>query len=206
MPLVVVDDGSSSPEKEAELKGIGGMAEVRRIPHGGFCRSWVSIFEWLKEEKRADAYVLLEDDLVFAHGWLDVLMKMHRGLLDAGFVPGAMTCLRYHPEPQGQVFTFGDVQAYQSMYHGFQVNLVPREFVERTDLVLQAAGDVAPGRHGFDVNWMALLSHRLHAVHLICTRSWVRHIGVGVSMVTAQGFRTFNHPGYCLVPELEGLP
>lgn len=207
IPLVVFDDGSGSQEKCDELSDIGKEVEVVLLRHGGFCQSWLYILKWMRQCRKEDAFVLLEDDLLFAEGWMDVMKTMQRGLIDLYFRPGALTCLCYQEEPQGQLFEFGEVKAYQNTFHGFQANLVSRELVEREDIINQAAEEVrsGPGRFGFDKHWMQGIMHRLHAINLTCTRSWVRHIGASSSLVAKQGYQSFDHPGYHLVPELESL-
>ena len=92
-PLVVFDDGSTSDEKIRELAKVRNMgAIVMEMKHTGFIDTWEQAFEWAHRMflNRAKGLVLLEDDITFAKGWLDVLMivcrKRRRSLPDAAAI------------------------------------------------------------------------------------------------------------------------
>lgn len=202
VPLTVYDDGSETLNKKAELQHLEAEGvEIVRLPHGGFVSLWMKALEDAASVG-AEGFVLLEDDLSFAPGWLDVLRRMHDGAMAMGRKPGAMSCLRVHSEPQGVPVVLGGVEAYQSMMHGFQVNLVSREAVLRRDVLEEAARRSAEGSHGIDVNWIGLLSHRLGMMSYVSMRSWVAHEGSGTSVVKGQGYRSFEHRGFELVDSL----
>jgi hypothetical protein len=202
--LVVFDDGSGAEGKDEELREVASLgAVVMRMGHSGFIGTWRKAFEWAREVRRdAAGFVLLEDDLRFAPGWVGVLRRMHGGAADRGLKPGAMSCLMAHGEPQGVPVLLRGVEAYQSMMHGFQVNLVPREAVLREDVFEEAARASAAGRHGLDVHWLGLLSHRLWMTNFVSTSSWVSHEGAGRSVVAGQGYRSLESRGDNLVEAL----
>ena len=202
--MTVFDDGSSSPEKKAELELVEGMgAAVERLNHGGFVETWLRAFEWARGRLEGlGGVVALEDDVTFASGWLDVLRRMHDGAAWMGMRPGAMTCLRVHSVPQATVVDLGGVEAYQSMGHGWQVNLLPWRVVADGKVQQEAAAGSRAGRHGIDVQLIGLMSHRLGMTSFSSTRSWARHDGTGRSVVKGQGFGAFEHEGFELVEEL----
>ena len=204
--FVIYDDGSESQEKKDELKAIwerGGIS-VSEEPHRGLIRSWVKIFgdfvSW--SFKPTDGIVLLEDDLLFAKGWDDTLLKMAQGTAALGLKPGAMTCLRCHETPQSQVLNLNGVEAYQSMQHGFQVNLIPAYVFNKHWFYEEAAKNAEAGRHGIDVWFVGGLSHRLGLTSMMSCESLVAHVGAGNSIAGKQGFESFNGMGYNLPPEL----
>lgn len=203
--LVVFDDGSNVEGKDAELDAVSDMGvAVVRYPHCGFISTWRKIFDGYGRSKRsADGIILLEDDLRFAPGWLDILLRMYEGAADKGWKPGAMSCLMAHDVPQSAVVELRGVEAYQSMMHGFQVNLVPREAILRMDVFEEAERRSAKGRHGIDVHWLGLLSHMLGMVNFVSTRSWVSHEGAKSSVVAGQGYRSFESRGNNLVEFLK---
>lgn len=204
--LVVFDDGSEVYGKDEELAAVEAMgARVVRFAHSGFIGTWRKAFEWARANcGRESGFVLLEDDLSFAPGWVDVLRRMREGAVDMGLKPGAMSCLMSHGEPQSVVVGLRGVEAYQSMMHGFQVNLVPLEAILRGDVFEEAAAASAAGRHGLDVHWLGLLSHRLGMTNFVSMESWVAHEGNGRSVVAGQGYRSFESRGYNLVEALRG--
>jgi hypothetical protein len=175
------------------------------LKHTGFINTWKQAFGWAHRMflHRVGGLVLLEDDLVFAKGWLDTLVKMHDGAIDAGHLPGAMSCLRVHNEPQNAVVSLNGVDAYQSMMHGFQVNLVPFEVILREDVFDESEKAARGGGHGIDVHWLGNLSHRLGRKNFVSMQSWVAHEGWNRSVVEGQGYGSFKHRGFNLVKGLE---
>lgn len=205
-PLVVFDDGSKSDAKRKELEWARTRnVIVMELDHHGFITTWKQAFRWAIRMfyHRAKGLILLEDDLSFAKGWVDVLVKMHDGAIDAGLVPGAMSCLRAHDEPQNAVVSLRGVEAYQSMMHGFQVNLVPIEVILRDDVFDESEKASRAGHHGIDVHWLGNMSHRLGRTNFVSMQSWVAHEGGSASVVEGQGYRSFKHRGFNLVNELE---
>ena len=146
--------------------------------------------------------VLLEDDLSFASGWMGILERMYEGAADLGFMPGAMSCLRVHEMPQGKIINLRGVEAYQSMWHGFQVNLMPWEVIENEKLIQLAAEQTLRKKHGIDVYLLGGISDRMGRTNFISIESWVAHEGVGRSLVESQGYKSFQRRGYGLVEEL----
>ena len=202
--LTIFDDGSESKEKRSELDKVE-LSGVRviRLPKAGFITTWMSAFEWARQTmKDVGGVVLLEDDLSFAFGWLDVLRKMYEGTVDLGWVPGAMSCLRVHEVPQAKVVNLRGIEAYQSMGHSFQVNLMPWEIILAKNMIEGAEKDARRGYHGLDVYLLGAISHQLGRINFMSVRSWVAHEGVDASVVEGQGYRSFRHRGYGLVNEL----
>jgi hypothetical protein len=204
VPLVVFDDGSLSSEKREELYLVEGLgATVVRLSHAGFISTWLEAFRWARAHLvGSGGVVALEDDLSFAKGWLDVLRWMHDGVARLEKLPGAMTCLRVHDTAQSAIVNLGGVQAYQSMGHSWQVNLLPWPVVMDEALQEAAAACARKDRHGLDVHFIGLMSHLRGRTSFMATRSWVAHEGLGKSVVKGQGYRPLEHRGYELVEEL----
>jgi len=203
--LIVFDDGSQSDAKQKELKVVRTLGvTVMELEHAGFITTWRRAFNWAARSlsSQVDGLVLLEDDLSFAKGWLDVLKRMHNGVYTLGLKPGAMSCLRVHSVPQNTVVNLNGIEAYQSMMHGFQVNLVPFEVILRWDIFEESEAAARAGQHGIDVHWLGNLSHRLGLTNFVSMQSWVAHEGARASIVTGQGYKSFEHRGYNLVEEL----
>ena len=207
VPLAVFDDGSASDEKRSELDSLPARGvTVFSLPRQGFIQTWRMVLLGMKDfiTKACDSVVLLEDDLRFAPGWLDVLATMQAGAQDRGLQAGAMTCLRVHHEPQAPVVDLDGVKAYQSMMHGFQVNLVPREALERSDVIEESIKQAEASEHGLDVHLWGNMSHRLGRTNFMSEQSWVAHVGAQ-SIVEGQGYKSFAHPGYNLVDDLKEI-
>jgi hypothetical protein len=210
LPVLIVDDGSTSIEKRDELAAIvDDKVVVWPQPHQGFIDLWLGVMKLASEgglpfmSGKPEAMVLLEDDLLFASGWLQTLQEMAQGAVDAGYKPGAMSCLRVHDEPQAGVVELNGIEAYQSMGHSFQVNYIPAAVVARFDVVEQAAERARAGSHGLDIWWIGGIADRLWRTSFISMQSWVAHMGLDDSVVAGQGYRSFNHHGHNLVPELQ---
>jgi len=205
MQLTVFDDGSESAEKKRELEQLDGESViVFRLPRRGFIDTWVAAWEVarLTFGDEPGGLILLEDDLSFAGGWMDTLRTMYEGAADLGFMPGAMSCLRPHDRPQGMILDLGRVKAYQSMAHGFQVNLMPWEVIANEEMIEKAAEEARRGKHGIDVYLLGAISDRMGRTNFVSMESWVAHEGAEVSLVEAQGYRSLKHRGIELVPEL----
>ena len=207
MPLAVFDDGSESKEKLDELENLEKKEiRVKRMPHRGFAVSWREVLRHVKDDLNLfDSVVMMEDDIMFARGWLEVLQKMQGGLADKGLKQGMTTCFRPHENPQGLQLDLRGVKAYQSMAHTFHVNMIPIEALERFD-VLEESVELAINSkmgHGIDVYWVGLLAHKLGRVSFVSEESWVAHVGVKESLVEAQGFGPCRHNGVKLVKEIE---
>lgn len=206
--IVVYDDGSQSAEKQAELDDVEAMGiTVRREPKRGLVRTWMQIFKDIAEgvgnSYDPDAgIVLLEDDLLFAQGWDDVLLRMARGVHSLGMCPGAMSCFRCHDEPQTELRDLNGVRAYQSMQHGFQVNMVPAWVFTQTAFIAEAVASSESGGHGIDIWFIGGMAHRLGLTSFISEQSWVAHAGAHQSIAQHSGYRPFPGVGYELVPEL----
>lgn len=203
--LTIIDDGSEAGVKKAELRRMEEWGvRVLRFPRAGFISTWQNGLEWARTTlKGVGGVVLLEDDLSFATGWLDVLVRMYEGAADLGYKPGAMSCLRVHDRPQSaRTVNLRGIEAYQVMWHSFQVNLMPWEVVENKDLIDQAAAEARRGKHGIDVYLLGMISDRMGRTNFVSVESWVAHEGVGVSLVEGQGFRSLKHRGRELVGEL----
>ena len=205
LPLLVFDDGSTEPSKVAALvqAECDSFTSVERMPRRGLVDSWVGVLDTARTAD-VENLVLLEDDLVFATGWLDVLERMQGGVRDIGFKPGAMTCFRCHAEAQSEIRDLRGVRAYQSMYHAFQVNMIERAVLDRFDVVEEAAKKTKEQYPGFDIYFLGLLSHRLRRINFCSMESWVGHTGVGNSVTALGGKLSFAHRGYGLVQELQG--
>lgn len=206
IPLHIFDDGSDSDTKHLELGILENLAKVHRLPHAGLAQSWRTAFELIYKMGVYDSVIMLEDDIVFAKGWLDVLRDMQAGIAGMGLLQGMTTCFRSHSVPQMPLVSLNGVRAYQSMAHGFQVNLMPMAVLGRLDIFDEAAEmmEFCKKKTGqcLDIYWVGLLSHRLHRVNFVSEQSWVAHIGFE-SMVGKQGFGNCRHPGFELVPELK---
>lgn len=204
IPLTIYDDGSETNEKRAELDWVQGLGpKIVRGDHLGLVRTWMKVFEDMGDQfDDNDGIVLLEDDLLFAQGWNKILIRMAQGAAEMGFKPGAMSCLRCHAYPQAQLMSLEGVQAYQSMQHGFQVNMVPAWVLRRKDLIEEAVGLSESGRHGMDVWFLGGLSHRLGLTNFMSYQSWISHVGGGQSVAEGQGYQSFYGLGYNLVDSL----
>lgn len=208
LPVWVFDDGSTSNNKELEL-AMSQSEQVRiwRLPKLGFVGAWVRIFGIARESlPDVDAFVLLEDDLRFAHRWLDILQMVRRGVRMDGMLPGAVTCLRPHAMPQGPVMQVeGGVPVYPSMAHTFHVNLVGRDVIEAEHVIEESAREALASKtgKGLDVYLFGNLCHRLKMTNFVTFQSWVAHMGFANSVVLGQGYRAFMGYGDNLVPELE---
>jgi len=204
--LVVFDDGSESRAKQEELRRTEGMgASVVWMPHRGFLNSWHEILKRAGDDERHTDFVLLEDDLLFADGWYQTLLDMRQGVMDVGLKPGLMSCFRPHETVQSKLRSLRGVMAYQSMAHGFQVNLIPGSVLrQRFDVVEMAVNEARRKQHGLDVYLPGMLAHVLGRVSFVTEQSWVAHVGMSDSLVEAQGWRSFKGAGYNLVPQLRG--
>jgi hypothetical protein len=204
VPLHVFDDGSESAAKHSELDCLEDVVKVHRLPHCGFVESWRAIFRFVRALNCYDSVITLEDDIVFAKGWLDVLKSMQAGIADLGLLQGMTSCFRPHSEPQSQLIDLRGIRAYQSMAHSFHVNLMPIEVVNREDVFDESAKEVISSKSGkgLDVYWVGNISHRLHRCSFVSEQSWVAHIGFE-SVVSKQDYGACRHPGFELVPELK---
>ena len=207
--LFVFDDGSQSAEKKAELRDVSGIgATVSMLEHRGFIGTWRYVFEWAASVlPDVEGFVLLEDDLSFSMDWISVLRRMHDGATKQGFKPGAMTCLRIHPEVNLPILNLDGVEAFQTMYHGFQVNLIPRDVIRRLDLLIEAEKMSQRCKLGrcHDVYWLGLLSHCLGRTNFMSVWSWVAHEGNQQSVVETQGYNALKTRGIELVDELRDI-
>jgi glycosyltransferase involved in cell wall biosynthesis len=208
--VVIYDDGSESQEKLQELLEVEDKGfHVNREPHRGLVRTWMKVFDDLSialdvTVAEDEGIVLLEDDLLFAEGWEFTLLKMAQGAAMLGYKPGAMTCFRCHDEPQSQIVDLNGVNAYQSMQHGFQVNMVPAGIFKRMDVFEEAAKNSENGDHGIDIWFIGGLAHRLGLTSFMCEQSWIAHNGAGRSIAGGQGYASFKGVGYDLVHGLAG--
>lgn len=209
--VIIYDDGSQSEGKLMELRELEDKGyHVNYEPHRGLVRTWMKIFDDLAISldtvgfAENDGVVLLEDDLLFSKGWDETLLKMAKGVADKGLNPGAMTCLRCHEVPQAQIMNLNGVRAYQSMQHGFQVNMVPIEIFRKMWVFEEAAVNSENGEHGIDIWFIGGLSHRLGLTSFMSEESWVAHTGSGRSIAEGQGYATFKGVGYNLVHGLLG--
>ena len=204
VPLHVFDDGSDNPCKRLELQGMEDLVTVHKQEHKGLVGAWREALEFARKNLRDhDSLILLEDDIRLGKGWLDVLKKMQTGIADLGYLQGMTSCFRPHKEPQSPVVDLKGVKAYQSMAHGFQVNLMPMAVLDRMDVFEEAAVNVAASKSGktLDVYWVGNLAHRLNRVSFVSMQSWVAHIGFE-SIMLQQGLGACRCAGFDLVPEL----
>lgn len=202
MHIVIYDDGSKDGDKLQELDAIEANGfTVNREPHRGLVRTWMKVFKDLSltDYNDDDGVVFLEDDLLFAKGWDETLLKMASGVEALGLEPGSMTCFRCHYEPQSQMYDLNGVSAYQSMQHGFQVNMFPLWVMEEMEVLEEAALNSEKGRHGIDIWLIGGLSHRLGLTSFMSEESWVAHVGAGRSVAEGQGYMSFKGVGYNLV-------
>ena len=203
--IIVYDDGSTSPEKAEELDNAG--VHVNREPKRGLVRTWMKVFDDIScalDLTVADdeGIVLLEDDLLFAPGWDKTLLTMAGGAADLGFKPGTMTCFRCHGEIQSEVRNLRGVEAYQTLGHGFQVNMVPAGVFRHLEVFEEAAKASEAGRHGLDVHLIGALSHRLGLTSFMSMESWVAHMGANNSIAADFGYVSYQGFGEGLRPEL----
>ena len=207
IPLHVFDDGSEDGVKDVELNCVEEYGvKVHVMLHRGFALSWLNMLKLVKETmKDYDSVVMLEDDIVFAKGWLDVLVRMQKGINELGMKQGMTTCFRPHERPQSAIVDLQGVKAYQSMAHTFHANMMPMEILDRMDVLEQSVDEAVKSKmgHGIDVYWVGNLAHRLNRVSFISEQSWVAHVGIKRSLVEAQGFGPCRHSGVNLVKELE---
>ena len=208
VPLYVFDDGSQDPQKQGELRLVEAAgAHVMRMKHKGFARSWLEILRYARKNLTYfDSLVLLEDDLMFADGWLETLQAMQRGITAHGLKQGMVSCLMPHDKPQGALMSLSGVEAYQSFGHTFQVNMMPWEVLKRFEVIQESVDEVLATRsgHGLDIYLVGNLAHRLKRMSFVSTSSWVAHVGID-SIVESQGFGSCRHCGNNLVPELERI-
>ena len=208
VPLHVFDDGSDDRNKQTELNCIAGSGkgvEVHSMLHKGFAESWLEVLRFVKKRfSNHDSVITLEDDVMFAHGWLDILQKMQGGIADMGYLQGMTTCFRPHDNLQSPLVDLRGVKAYQSMAHTFHVNLFPMVLLDRFDVLEKSVEESLKSRskHGIDVYWVGNISHRLNRVNFISEQSWVAHVGFS-SMVKKQGYTACLHGGINPVKELE---
>jgi hypothetical protein len=207
--LNVLDDGSMSADKSEELMRVARRGiYVRRLEHRGFARMWhAALMDARLERNGYDSIIMLEDDIIFARGWLEVLQAMQRGIGVLGHAQGLTTCFRPHESPQSALVDLGGVRAYQSMAHTWHVNMLPIEVLERMDVFEEALAEVekSKSRHGLDVYYTGLLAHRLSRVSFISEQSWVAHTGTRRSIVKGQGYRECRHCGINPVTELQEM-
>ena len=208
VPLYLFDDGSQDPRKLGELKLVGATGvKVQRLPPMGFAKAWLEILRFAKDNlSRYDSLVLLEDDLIFARGWLETLQAMQKGITGIHLGQGMVSCFRPHDSPQTAVVDLGGVEAYQSMAHTFHVNLMPMSVLRHFEVIEESVEEVLATSRGLglDVYLVGNLAHRLKRVSFVSMQSWVAHIGTN-SVVEGQGFGPCRHVGFNLVPELEQL-
>jgi glycosyltransferase involved in cell wall biosynthesis len=205
MQIIIYDDGSKSEEKLKELDAVEELGfTVNREPHRGLVRTWMKVFSDLRETLDVDwsddqGVVFLEDDLLFAKGWDETLLKMASGVEALGLKPGAMTCFRCHYDIQAQIHDLNGVEAYQSMQHGFQVNMFPLWVMNEVEVLEEAALNSENGGHGIDVWLIGGLAHHLDLTSFMSVESWVAHVGAGRSVAESQGYKSFDGVGYNLV-------
>jgi len=207
IPLLVFDDGSDSEGKRIELGCVRECGvRVFELPHAGFVEAWLKVFDHVRNAcGEFDSVIMLEDDLVFAEGWVEVLVKMQVGIAQRGFRQGMTTCFRPHEKPQSEVIDLNGVRAYQSMAHTWHVNMMPMDVLRHTDVIEESAEEVrkSKSRLGLDVYLVGNLAHRLGRASFVSEESWVAHIGVKDSIVAGQGYKSCTHRGVNLVKELE---
>ena len=206
VPLNIFDDGSTHRDKAAELELVRGTgAVIHKLPAMGFARVWQHAFLFAKEHLRAfDSVIMLEDDIVFAKGWLETLQAMQKGIVGLGLGQGMTSCFRPHEEPQNPVVELCGIEAYQSMAHTFHVNMMPMDVLRDFSVVEESVSEVINTRRGLglDVYLVGNLAHRLNRQSFVAMQSWAAHLGLE-SIVEGQGFGKCGHPGFNLVAELE---
>lgn len=207
VPLYVLDDGSDDHNKVVELDCVSKAKGVTvcRMPHRGFARSWLEILRTIRNQSGVfDSVITLEDDIMFAPGWVDVLKKMQNGIADKGYLQGMTTCFRPHENIQSQLVDLRGVNAYQSMAHTFHVNMFPMVLLDRLDVLEESVEESLKSKshHGIDVYWVGNVSHRLGRVSFVSEQSWVAHVGF-TSVVKKQGFIACMHGGINPVAGLE---
>ena len=209
-PLVVFDDGSTSADKSEELTRVGRRGvRVDGLTHCGFIGTWSRILKMARNYERVhDSIIMLEDDIIFAKGWVDILQRMQRGIAELGFKQGMTSCFMPHDKPQSPVRSLQGVDAYQSMAHTWHCNMMPLEVLEDWHVFEEAAASARESAkksvrgNGLDVYYVGGLAHRLRRVSFVSTSSWVKHVGVGSSLVEGQGFGSCLNQGTNLVEEL----
>jgi hypothetical protein len=179
---------------------------VTKMPHQGFARAWQQILTETKSVFGSlhDSVIMLEDDIVFAEGWLETLQSMQRGIAARGLRQGCASCFRPHLEPQSKVVELGGVPAYQSMAHTWHANLMPMSVLDNMEVLTESVDEVLASRRGLglDVYYVGNLAHRLNRTSFVAMESWVAHRGYKNSLVSKQGFGNCQHPGVNLVSEL----
>lgn len=210
IPLYIYDDGSATDEKMKELDVVEKMGcVVYREKHRGLVRTWRKIFYDFSAGidlvyAADDGIVLLEDDIIFAKGWDKTLLKMAKGAKDIGLKPGAMTCFRCHKVPQAQIHNLNGVNAYQTMQHGFQINMVPMGVLNENKFLDEAVERSEEGDQGLglDIWFIGGMADRLDLTSFMSEQSWVAHVGANKSVAEGQGYKSFKGVGYNLVDEL----
>jgi len=207
--LHVFDDGSHTESKIAELEMVRRMgAVVIRLPHSGFANTWERAFDFARRSLVGyDSVIMLEDDIVFAKGWLDVLKRMQRAIPERGLKQDMTSCFRPHMELPSESVSLGGVEAYASMAHSFQVNMMPFEVLNRMDVIEESVREANESNRGLglDVYLVGNLAHRLHRTSFVSTASWVGHMGACCTVVGKQGWGACKHAGVNLVDELKSL-
>jgi hypothetical protein len=181
---------------------------VVRLPHAGFANTWMWALKFARRSLVGyDSVVMLEDDIVFAKGWLDILKRMQRAIPERGLKQGMTSCFRPHVELPSEPVDLDGVEAYSSMAHSFQVNMMPFEVLSRMDVIEESVEEANKSKRGLglDVYLVGNLSHRLHRTSFVSTASWVGHMGACCTVVGKQGWGACKHAGVNLVDELKSL-
>jgi hypothetical protein len=207
MRLYIYDDGSDTGDKLRELDAIEETYDnivIYREPHRGLVRTWRKVFYDFAAtidlvNTGDEGIVLLEDDLLFAEGWDQTLLTMAKGCADKGLKPGAMTCFRCHDEPQAQIIDLNGVKAYQTMQHGFQINMVPLWVLGQNEFLDECVERSESGQHGIDIWFIGGMADKLGLTSFMSEESWVAHVGANRSVAEGQGYRSFKGVGYNLV-------
>lgn len=207
IPLLVFDDGSDAAGKTAELECIRECGiQVFELPHSGFAESWLRAFKFVRGAYEGyDSVIMLEDDLIFAEGWANILRRMQVGIGQRGFKQGMTTCFRPHENAQSAIIDLNGVRAYQSMAHTWHANMMPFDILQNMDVIEESVKEVRESKSklGLDVYMVGNIAHKLNRVSFVSEESWVAHTGVNDSIVAGQGYRSCRHSGVNLVKELE---
>jgi len=209
MVLHVLDDGSSSDEKKAELDKVetrGVM--VHRMPHRGIGPTWMEIFRFAKENASGhDSVVFLEDDLRFSVSWLDVMASILLGSIEKGYKTGMVTCFRAYDDACWeckQVEVVGGVEVFRPENNSFQANIFLPELLDNMGMMDEAAMRAESEGWGIDKQLCQDMREKMGRVNFCSVRSYIEHTGCGrnPSIAREHGYVCYPFRGFNLVHEL----
>lgn len=180
----IYDDRSQSPEKRDELLSLQDRYgfSIYYLPFHSPGESWLEAIKLINSDDipQRDGVVLVEDDLLFRKDWDKTLLSMADGAYFQGFNVGMCSVFRHNPTTPSAPVTLNGIEAYRSVFHTFQCNLIHVDVLKKIDL-LYLGKELGKSQHGVDTHLVGWLSHNGYT-NFICAESWVAHMGVGESI------------------------